>query len=118
MQINKFPQAGWMLALLLLATSLLPKPVAAQQADPLSLTLEEALQIAYVNSYMLKDARLGVDVARAQVKEGRGQLYPQIDVSSSYTRNVKSPNPFSGSSANNLFSSNRPKFSFINSIEL
>jgi outer membrane protein TolC len=32
-------------------------------------------------------------------------LYPQVDVNSSYTRNIKSPNPFSGSSANNLFSS-------------
>ena len=78
----------------------------AQQADgTLSLTLEEALQIAYVNSYIVKDARLGVQVAQAQVKEGRGQLYPQVDVNSSYTRNVKSPNPFSGSSANSLFSS-------------
>ncbi len=73
--------------------------------EVLALSLEEALQIAYINSYIVQDARLGVDVARAQVREGRGQLYPQIDVSSSYTRNVKSPNPFSGSSANNLFSS-------------
>lgn len=73
--------------------------------EPLALTLDEALQIAYVNNYAIKDARLGVDVATAQIREARGQLYPQIDVSSSYTRNIKTPNPFSGSSANNLFSS-------------
>ncbi|MEM8486596.1 MAG: TolC family protein, partial [Bacteroidota bacterium] len=79
--------------------------VHAQSSESLGLALEDALQIAYVNSYLVKDARLGVEVASAQVKEGRGQLYPQIDVTSSYTRNIKSPNPFSGSSANNLFSS-------------
>lgn len=74
-------------------------------SETLAITLEDALQIAYVNSYMLQDAKLGVDVANAQVREGRGQLYPQVDVSSSYTRNIKSPNPFSGSSANSLFGS-------------
>lgn len=92
-------------AALLIATGMRPANTHAQSAESLGLSLEEALQIAYVNSYLLKDARLGVDVATAQVKEGRGQLYPQIDITSSYTRNVKFPNPFSGSSANNLFSS-------------
>ncbi len=92
-------------AALLIATGMSPTTARAQTEESLGLTLEEALQIAYVNSYLLKDARLGVDVASAQVREGRGQLYPQIDVTSSYTRNVKFPNPFSGSSANNLFSS-------------
>lgn len=111
MQINH-KKAGRLLTrifhlavLLLLIASLPSQRAHAQSAEPVALTLEDALQIAYVNSYMLKDARLGVEVAKAQVKEGRGQLYPQIDVSSSYTRNIKNPNPFSGSSANNLFSS-------------
>ncbi|MDZ4699931.1 MAG: TolC family protein [Rhodothermales bacterium] len=73
--------------------------------EPITLTLEEALQIAYIQNYAMKDARLGVEEADAQVKEGYGQLYPQIEASSSYTRNLKSANPFSGSSAGNLFSS-------------
>ncbi len=97
--------ACWIFVILLHAGSGL-QPVKGQAtAELLTITLEEALQIAYINSYVLKDARLGVEEARAQVKEGRGQLYPQVDINSSYTRNVKSPNPFSGSSANNLFSS-------------
>ncbi len=91
--------------LLLAGTSTTAHAQAQLTGDVLALSLEEALQIAYINSYVVQDARLGVDVARAQVKEGRGQLYPQVDVSSSYTRNVRQANPFSGSSANNLFSS-------------
>lgn len=70
----------------------------------ISLSLEEALQIAYINNYTLRDARLGVEEVQAQIRETRGQLYPQVDVNSSYTRNIESPNPFSGSSAGNLFS--------------
>lgn len=87
-------------------------PVKAQQLGQpfqasnqvLSLTLDEALQIAYINNYTLRDARMGVAEVQAQIKETRGQLYPQVDVSSSYTRNIEQANPFSGSSANNLFS--------------
>lgn len=82
--------------------ALQPASVAAQEV---ALSLDEALQIAYINNYAMRDARLGVDEARAQVKEGYGRLYPQVDVSGSYTRNLKSANPFSGSSAGNLFSS-------------
>ena len=72
--------------------------------DVISLTLEDALQIAYINNYTLRDARLGVQEVRAQIQETRGQLYPQVDINSSYTRNIEFANPFSGSSANNLFS--------------
>ncbi len=87
-------------------------PAKAQQSaqlfqasnEAISLTLDEALQIAYINNYTLRDARLGVAEVQAQIKETRGQLYPQVDISSSYTRNIEAPNPFSGSSANNLFS--------------
>ena len=73
--------------------------------DVLALTLDEALQIAYINSYTLRDSRMSVREVRAQVKETRGQLYPQVDISSSYTRNIKTANPFAGSSAGSLFSS-------------
>ena len=71
--------------------------------DVITLTLEEALQIAYINNYTLRDARLGVQEVQAQIRETRGQLFPQVDVSSSYTRNIEAANPFSGSSANSLF---------------
>ena len=104
----------WMslcLCLCLCLALLVPRSGAAQDIGTLfqssdaviSLSLEEALQIAYINNYTLRDARLGVQEVQAQIKETRGQLYPQIDVSSSYTRNIEAPNPFSGSSANDLF---------------
>ncbi|MEX0747847.1 MAG: TolC family protein, partial [Rhodothermales bacterium] len=53
--------------------------------------------------------RLDVDNANAQVREAWGQVMPQLDVQSSYTRNLKSANPFAGSEAGGLFAS----FGFI-----
>ena len=98
-------ECKYVLLLLVIVFGFTHETRAQESSDLLALTLEEALQIAYVNNYLVQDARLGIEVARAQVKEGRGQLFPQVDITSSYTRNVKSPNPFSGSSANSLFSS-------------
>ncbi|NNF59029.1 MAG: TolC family protein, partial [Rhodothermaceae bacterium] len=103
------------LAMLALGTTLLALPARAQMTptadpitltlDPITLTLDEALQIALVQNYALQRARLDVDNARAQVSEGWGQLFPQVDVNASYTRNVRSANPFSGSDAGGLFQS-------------
>ena len=96
--------AGLILAGLLFAA---PPPAAAQA--PVTLTLDEAIQIALVNNYTLRTTRLDVDNAGAQVREAWGQVMPQVDVASSYTRNLKSANPFAGSQAGGLFSS----FGFI-----
>jgi outer membrane protein TolC len=67
------------------------------------LTLDEALQIALVQNYALRESRLNVENADAQIREGWGQLYPQISAASDYTRNLKSANPFAGSAAGGLF---------------
>lgn len=80
-----------------LSTEIAPEPVA--------LTLEEALQIALVQNYALRSDRLDVANASAQVREAWGQVLPQVDASASYTRNLKSPNPFAGSDAGSLFGS-------------
>ncbi|NBC19063.1 MAG: TolC family protein [Bacteroidetes bacterium] len=53
--------------------------------------------------------RLDVDNANAQVREAWGQVMPQVDASASYTRNLKTANPFAGSEAGGLFES----FGFI-----
>lgn len=81
----------------------LPAVTRAQDAAPLTLTLDEAVQIAMVQNRAIKRLRLDVDNAAAQVKEGWGKLLPQIDVNASYTRSVKSINPFTGSQAGGLF---------------
>ncbi len=96
------------LAVLLAGLLLLPGPVFAQTQPapaPVTLTLDEAIQIALVNNYTLRNSRLDVDEARAQIREAWGQVMPQVDASSSYTRNVKSANPFAGSEAGGLFAS-------------
>ncbi|RMH68927.1 MAG: TolC family protein [Bacteroidetes bacterium] len=71
--------------------------------DALVLTLDEALQIALVQNYDVRNARLDVRNADAQVREAWGGVMPQVDASASYTRNLKSPNPFAGSDAGGLF---------------
>jgi outer membrane protein TolC len=73
--------------------------------SPLSVSLNEAIEIALVNSYVLQRSRLGVDEADQQIRQARGTVYPQIGGGATYTRNVKTPNPFAGSDAADFFTS-------------
>ena len=91
------------------AAAQLQSALAETTAEPLTLTLDEAIQIALVNNYTIRNNRLDVDNARAQVREAWGDVLPQVDASSSYTRNLKTANPFAGSQAGSFFSS----FGFI-----
>ena len=93
--------------LLLLAPGVGAQPLLAPEPSeqPVVLTLEEAVQIALVQNRALQRARLDVENASAQVREAWGQVLPQVDLQSSYTRNLKSANPFAGSEAGGLFSS-------------
>ena len=94
----------------LMALSVGPAAAQMQQAlaetttEPLTLTLDEAIQIALVNNYAIRNNRLDVDNAQAQIREAWSDVLPQVDVSSSYTRNLKTANPFAGSEAGNIFS--------------
>ena len=76
---------------------------ALSQSQTLTLTLDEAIQIALVSNYELQSTRLDVDNAVAQVREAWGQVMPQVSASASYTRNFKSADPFAGSDAGGLF---------------
>lgn len=103
-------------SLLLLAAALvlLPGPARAQDApggagEIVTLTLDEAIQVALVSNYAIRNTRLDVENASAQLREAWGTVLPQVDATSSYTRNLKSANPFAGSAAGGLFSS----FGFI-----
>lgn len=97
------------LLLMLLATAAAPRPAQGQPGpsgpnpQALTLTLDEAIQIALVNNYALRSTKLDVTNASAQVREAWGQVMPQVDLQSSYTRNLKSANPFAGSQAGGLF---------------
>ncbi len=74
-----------------------------QNHDEITITVEEAVQIALVNNYMLKRGMLDLDIASAQIREAWGTVYPQINAAGNYTRNIRTPNPFAGSDAGGLF---------------
>lgn len=81
-----------------------PTPVDAASGEPLTLTLDAAIEIALERNYAVRIAALEVEVSESQVREAYGQLFPRVDLASSYTRNVVQANPFAGSSAGSLFS--------------
>lgn len=76
---------------------------AVDTASTLSLTMDEAVQTALQYSLDLRQTRLDVRNADAQVQQAWGQVMPQVDVSSNYTRNLKTANPFAGSDVTGLF---------------
>ena len=96
-----------LVALLLAPALWLASPLRGQELteDYITLTLEEAIQIALLNSYAIKSAELDLDNARAQIQIGIGTVLPNVVASSGYTRNLKTANPFAGSSAGTLFNS-------------
>ena len=71
-------------------------------ADPLVLTLDEAVRTALKKNLDLRAAQLDVEEANARVQEAWGNLYPSLNLSGSYTRNVVTANPFAGSDATSL----------------
>ena len=74
----------------------------AEGAVPM--TLDDAVAIALQQGYAIRVAELGVANSQAQVREAYGSLYPRVDATSQYSRNVVQANPFAGSSAGNIFS--------------
>lgn len=73
--------------------------------DDITITLDDAIQIAMINNYMLRRGLLDIDLADAQIREAWGAVYPQISASGQYTRNIQVPNPFAGSDAGSFFQS-------------
>lgn len=69
----------------------------------ISITVEEAIQIALVNNHMLRRGLLDIEFADSQIREAWGSVYPQVNTSGEYTRNLRTPNPFAGSDAGGLF---------------
>jgi outer membrane protein TolC len=67
-------------------------PTPGEQVHPCPqgelLTLEQAAQAALDRSRDLRDARFGLNVAEEQVSEAWGSVFPSVDLSANYTRNV------------------------------
>ncbi len=77
---------GLMIGLAVLA---LPGVVGAQSAEGPAFSLREAIGYALENNRDLRDAQLGLATAGQQVREAWGSLYPSVDATVSYQRNVK-----------------------------
>jgi outer membrane protein TolC len=75
----------------------------ADPEDPITLTLTGAVRRALEQNLDLRAAQLDVRDADAQVREAWGNLYPSLDLTGSYTRNLKTANPFAGSDVTNFF---------------
>ena len=83
---------------LLMLFGLAAASVAAQESRAAGsdavLTLEEAIRTALERNRELEDARLGLEVASGQVREAWGGVFPTVDLSASYTRNLTVPASF------------------------
>ncbi len=75
----------------------------ASQSDTLTLTLDEAVQIALENNFGLREAFLDRETAIQQVREAWGSVYPNVNATGNFTRNLVTANPFAGSGADQLF---------------
>ncbi|MFP4227856.1 MAG: TolC family protein [Salinivenus sp.] len=115
MRVYRALRFSFLLSLIVCVGGLFPPSVEAQQDDrrpppiqqdtsvadgePLELTLRGAVRTALEQNHNLQDAELELRTADAQVREAWGNLYPSLDLSGSYTRNVVTANPFAGSDA-------------------
>lgn len=88
----------WGGATLLVALLLAPipaRPLLAQAPTAQApLTLEEAIRIALQRNRDVREARDGLEVARRQVTEAWGGVYPSLSLNANYTRNVAPPKSF------------------------
>jgi len=98
-------RSGAVIALLSLAGFV--SPVIAQEASSASgsagmpLTIGEAIQLALNQSFAVRIAREDLSVARGQVEEAWGSVYPKVDFTGRYTHTFETPNVLGGDS--NIF---------------
>lgn len=109
---GRIPGFGQLIQSLLVPVAALMPAIAGAQAVPTSpptvpitataprtITLDEAVRIAELQSEAVRIARAGVDRAHGQQWQARSQLLPQINGSASYTRTLASQFSSVGGSA-------------------
>lgn len=79
---------GRALALALLALSVVAVPLHGQQPQAPAYPLEEAIGVALERNRELREARLELRTADQQVREAWGSLFPDVDGTLSYQRNL------------------------------
>ena len=71
--------------------------------DTIRLTLDDAVRIALENNFGMENVRIDREIALQQVREAWGNVYPRVNATGNYTRNLVTANPFAGSGAQDLF---------------
>lgn len=74
-----------------LASFIFAGPASAQQSEPRTITLEQAVTIALERNKDLNTAQLEIDKADARVNEAWGYAFPSVDLSANYTRSLERP---------------------------
>lgn len=69
--------------------------------DGTPLTIDEAIQLALNQSFAVRIAREDLALARGQVEEAWGSVYPKVDLTGRYTHTFETPNLLGGD--NDLF---------------
>ena len=98
---SRLTGAGFIVILLLFPV--FSNVAAESRQDTLTLTLDDAVRLALENNFGLQDVMLDREMANQQVQEAWGSVYPQVDATGNFTRNVVTANPFAGSGAEDLF---------------
>ncbi len=81
------------------------RALSGEISDTLTLSLDEAVRMALEDNFGLRNVRLDQETSDEQVREAWSSVYPQVNASGNYTRNVVTANPFAGSAAEDLFAS-------------
>ncbi|MEX0681528.1 MAG: TolC family protein [Balneolales bacterium] len=76
---------------------------ALNRTDTLHLTLDEAVHRALEHNFGIREVMLDRETADQQVREAWSNVYPRVDGSANFTRNIVTANPFAGSGAQDLF---------------
>ncbi len=69
----------------------------------ITVRLEEAVELALIYNYALRRARIEDKTIRETIRRDWSPVWPQLDGTAQYTRNITAPNPFAGSGAGNAF---------------
>lgn len=82
---------GWMTGLhgfLLMIFLMVPGHTLRAQEEPVTFSIRDVVRTALQQSRDIQDARLALEEANERVSEAWGAVFPKVDFSASYTRNI------------------------------
>lgn len=113
MVLTRWPTTASSLVALLISGIVAVTPIGAvgQEAPvPRQLTLRQVIEQTLIGSLEIRDAQLSLEVANEQAQEAWAQVYPTVDFSASYARNLTPAVNFLPA---NIFDPSAPEGEFI-----